>query len=264
MEWKSGEAVELMVAGVRLEGACFGPSPDDAPTLLLLHEGLGCVALWRDFPQKLSEITGFGVFTYSRQGYGKSDPVTLPRPLNYMNVEADKVVGPVMDVAGLKKVILVGHSDGASIAAAYAGMKDDPRLKGVVLMAPHFFAEDISIRAITSALEAYKTTDLRQKLSKYHADVDGAFHGWCDGWLNPEFRNWNIEADLQEIDVPVLFIQGREDAYGTLAQLEALKGNLSSLLVAEIYEDCGHSPALEKQERVLEDIATFVKSLKVH
>ncbi len=263
MEWVSGYNIDFDVGGVRLEGACYGPPPTEAPTLLLLHEGLGCVRLWRDFPQKLSEATGCGVFAYSRQGYGNSDPVTLPRPLNYMNIEAEAVVPVIIDQLGVNDVFLVGHSDGGSIAAAYAGIKEDPRLCGIVLMAPHFFAEDISVSAISEALEAYQSKGLREKLSKYHSDVDGAFHGWCDSWLNPAFRKWSIVDELKQIDVPVQFIQGDEDRYGTLAQLEALEGALSAPLTSKIYKECGHSPFSEKAAQSIADIAEFVENCRM-
>jgi pimeloyl-ACP methyl ester carboxylesterase len=154
---------ELNIDGKRIEANWHGPRPDSAPTIILLHEGLGCVAMWRDFPQRLAEQTGCGVLVYSRFGYGKSDPVTLPRPLTYMHDEALQVLPRVLDAAKIEKAILVGHSDGASIAAIYAGGVQDFRVRGLVLLAPHFFVEAVSITSIQAAKAAYETTDLRQR-----------------------------------------------------------------------------------------------------
>ena len=170
----------------------IGPRPDAAPTLVLLHEGLGCVGLWGDFPEKLQEATGAGVFVYSRAGYGQSSPVTLPRPLTYMHDEARDMLPRLLDEIGFRRGLLIGHSDGASIAAIYAGSHQDHRVGGLVLIAPHFFTEDAGIASIVEARKAYETGDLRQRLSRWHADVDNAFKGWNGAWLDPDFRQWDI------------------------------------------------------------------------
>lgn len=234
------------MGGNRLEGRCFGPSPDESGTLVLLHEGLGSIDLWRDFPEKLACETGWGVFVYSRLGYGRSDPARLPRQLDYMNSEATDSLPLVLDLIGSKKIVLLGHSDGASIAAIYAGSMDDPRLNGVVLIAPHFFAEPVSIQSIGEARKAYDQGELKAKLAKYHDDVESAFLGWNRAWLDPEFMRWNIEKELTEISVPVLGLQGREDQYGTLKQMQALERGAGDRVTIEVIDTCGHSPHLEQ------------------
>jgi len=258
MEWVSGKTVSFDVSGVLLEGKCIGPPPSESDTIILLHEGLGSVELWRDFPDKLAAATGKGVFIYSRQGYGRSDPVILPRPLDYMNLEAERVLPTVLAVIGFKSGYIVGHSDGASIAAIYAGMETDNRLKGIILIAPHFFAEPISVTAIGRVNEQYSGENLCQKLSKYHSDVDGAFKGWCDSWLNPEFLKWNIEEFLAKIDKPILAIQGTDDEYGTMLQMDSLKQNVAGSLQIEMIDSCGHSPHLQFPERIVQLICEFI------
>lgn len=261
LPWKIGEIIAFDVGGISLEAACFGPPPTEAPTIVLLHEGLGSTALWRDFPQKVSDDTGLGVFAYSRHGYGGSSPISLPRPIQYMNDEATKSLPLILDQVGIKEVILLGHSDGASIAAIYAGEFNDARLKAVILMAPHFFAEEISVTSIRDAKTSYLSGGLREKLAKYHQDVEGAFLGWNDTWLRPDFMKWNIEPQLSQITVPVLAIQGREDQYGTLKQMKALEQAVSSNLSIQILDDCGHSPHLEKPEKTRQLIVEFLFGL---
>ena len=211
---------EIVVGGRRMETAWHGPAPERAPTLVLLHEGLGCVEMWRDFPARLAERTGYGVLVYSRAGYGKSDPVSLPRPLTYMHEEALNVLPQVLDQAGVRKTVLVGHSDGASIATIYAGGRQDFRVRGIALMAPHFFVEQVGIESIVAAKKAYEKGNLRERLARYHRDVDTAFWGWNRAWLDPKFRNWRIDEYLRDVRVPILIIQGEDDEYGTKAQLD--------------------------------------------
>ena len=182
----------LTIGDAELEYRFVGPQPDAAPTLVLLHEGLGSAALWGDFPEQLAAATGAGVFAYSRAGYGRSTPVPLPRPLDYMQREAFEVLPRVLDAIGFRRGLLIGHSDGASIATLYAGGVADHRIRGVSLIAPHFIVEDISVRSIAEIKQTYETTELRAKLSRWHADVDNAFYGWNDAWLDPKFRAWDI------------------------------------------------------------------------
>lgn len=177
LTWGAGKGT-VTAGGKSLEWLSFGPSPAEAPTLVLLHEGLGCAALWRDFPQRLAEATGWGVFVYSRAGYGQSDPVSLPRPLDYMTHEAVDVLPEVLDAFGFRRGVLMGHSDGATIAAIHAGSVADFRVRGIILMAPHFFTEDMGIAEIEKAKVGYETSDLRAKMAKYHRDPDNAFLGW--------------------------------------------------------------------------------------
>ncbi|MEM7056198.1 MAG: alpha/beta hydrolase [Pseudomonadota bacterium] len=261
MLWAPGENVWLTIGGVQLEARCWGPPPTDAPTLVLLHEGLGCVELWRDFPDRLAETTGFGVFSFSRQGYGRSDPCNLPRPIDYMECEADTVLRPVLDTAKIEKAVLIGHSDGASIAALYAGRSGDARVCGVGLIAPHFYVEDISIEAIRAARVAYETGDLKERLARYHVNVEAAFQGWNGAWLNPEFRDWDITGCLNAIKTPVLAIQGREDPYGTVAQVEVIADQMTAPATVHLLDQCGHAPHLEQADEALHLILEFIARL---
>ena len=259
--WKEGVRSYLFVNGVKLEATCFGPPPSQAPVIVLLHEGLGCIELWRSFPKELARVTQCGVFVWSRAGYGASDPVVLPRPLDYMSREALDVLPGVLDALQVNKTVLLGHSDGASIAAIYAGSVQDHRIRGLVLMAPHFFVEQVSIDAIAAARMAYDTGELKVKLSVYHNDVDVAFNGWCDAWLADEFRDWNIADNIDYLRVPVLAIQGEQDQYGTMAQIEELERRCYSPVDTTILSDCKHSPHLEKTQDSLNAIKSFLDRL---
>ena len=259
--WSGDPSTQLKSNGKSLEYSCFGPSPDQAPTILLLHEGLGCVALWRDFPAKLAKASGFGVMAYSRAGYGQSDPADLPRPLDYMTREAVDSLPQLIAAAGLQQIILLGHSDGASIAAIYGGSVEDHRVRGLILMAPHFFTEDMGLASIAEAKVAYENTDLSTRMSKYHNNPDNAFYGWNDSWLHADFKNWNITDVIDYIRVPVLAIQGRDDQYGTTAQIEALKAQLYAPLETVLLENCQHTPFLEQPDLTLRSITNFCRRL---
>src|SRR5215210_533974 len=176
----------LELGGASLEYRMVGPRPCRAPTIVMLHEGLGAARLWGDFPERLASRTKAGVFVYSRAGYGRSSPVPLPRPLDYMQREASEVLPKLLDAIGFRRGVLLGHSDGASIAAIYAGTIQDHRVRGLALLAPHFFVEDFSLEEIRRAKERYATTDLRAKLARHHADVDVAFRGWNEAWLDAD------------------------------------------------------------------------------
>ena len=247
----------LTIGAHTLEYRMIGPRPGDAPTLVLLHEGLGCAGLLGDFPEKLQQATGYGVFVYSRAGYGQSSPVTLPRPLTYMHDEARDVLPALLDAIGFQRGLLIGHSDGASIAALYAGTHQDHRLSGLVLMAPHFFTEDMGIVAIAEAKAAYETTDLRSKLARWHQDPDNAFRGWNDAWLDPGFRQWDITEQLAYIRVPILIVQGEDDQYGTAAQIEAAERECYCPVEAALLPGVKHSPQREATEVTLRAISEF-------
>lgn len=238
-----------------LECAWWGPPPAERPTLVLLHEGLGCIALWRDLPAQLAARTGCGVFAYSRFGYGASSPCALPRPLDYMRIEATEILPAVLNAAGITRAILIGHSDGASIAAIHAGAVRDPRIAGAVLIAPHYFVEPSALVAIAAARTAYATGDLRPKLARYHTHVEAAFRGWCDAWLDPDFRRFNLTADLAGITVPVLQLQGTQDPYGTTAQTDCLAQAETVLLPVR------HAPHLEAAQESLAAMAGFVRKV---
>jgi pimeloyl-ACP methyl ester carboxylesterase len=249
----------LDIAAQRLEYRFVGPRPDITPTLVLLHEGLGCVGLWDDFPDRLSAATGLGVFAYSRAGYGKSSPVPLPRPLSYMHDEARETLPCLLDAIGFRRGLLVGHSDGASIAAIYAGSHQDHRIGGLVLIAPHFFTEDSGIASIAEAKVAYESGDLRARLARWHADVDNAFRGWNGAWLDPDFRKWDISEFLAYIRVPVLVVQGEDDQYGTVKQVETVRQECYCPVEVALLPAARHSPQREAPEATLKSISDFVR-----
>jgi pimeloyl-ACP methyl ester carboxylesterase len=261
-DWRDGAAGFVEIDDKRLDAACFGPTPERAPTLVLLHEGLGCVALWRDFPRKLAAATGFGVFVYSRLGYGASDTIALPRPLDYMTREAVDVLPKVLEAIGFRRGVLLGHSDGATIAAIHAGTIADFRVRGLILMAPHFFTEPSGLASIRAAREAYAQGDLRARLARYHTDVDAAFHGWCDAWLDPGFERWNVGEVIDYWRVPALAIQGRDDEYGTLAQIREIETRTYSPVDTLILDGCKHHPHLEASEATLSAIGDFCARLE--
>ena len=255
----------IKAGGVRLECRWWGPRRGPGPVLVLLHEGLGCVAMWRDFPALLHRRTGLRVFAWSRAGYGGSDPADLPRRPDYMHVEGRDVVVAVLDAAGIDDAVLVGHSDGASIAVVHAGThagESKPRIRALVLLAPHVFCEDVSIAGIRAAGDAYRGGGLRERLARHHGDgVDAAFFGWHDAWMLPEFRQWSIEAFLPEITAPVLLIQGERDAYGSVAQLEAIERGVAGPVTREWLADCGHVPHCERPRETLDAIEAFLAGL---
>jgi len=256
---KLEESGHLAIGSQRLEYRFIGPQPDKAPTLVLLHEGLGCVGLWNDFPEKLSAATGAGVFVYSRAGYGASSPVKLPRPLGYMHDEARETLPRLLDAIGFRRGLLVGHSDGASIAAIYAGSHQDHRVGGLVLIAPHFFTEDPGIASIVEAKKAYETGDLRARLARWHADVDNAFKGWNGAWLDPEFRKWDITGFLAYIRVPMLIVQGKDDQYGTVRQIEVAQQECYCPVEVALLPGARHSPQRDAPEPTLKAISEFVE-----
>jgi pimeloyl-ACP methyl ester carboxylesterase len=241
--------------------------PQDAPVvrrpvLVFLHEGLGSVALWKDFPVEVAAATGCPALVYSRYGYGKSDPLRGSRDVDYMHREALEVLPQVLDHFKIGSAVLVGHSDGASIALIYAGA-GKRSLSGVVAMAPHVFVEDITVKSIAEAKTAFERTDLAQKLGRYHDDVVSAFIGWNDIWLHPDFRSWNIEEYLPGIVVPVLLIQGEDDQYGTMAQVSAVARQVSGPVETIMLPGCGHSPHQSPQKAAtIATIASFVAKLR--
>jgi len=257
-----GDNNYLIVGGKRLEIAWHGPSPDEAPTLVLLHEGLGCVAMWRDFPAKLAASTGCGVLVYSRLGYGRSDACSLPRPVRFMHDEGLKVLPNLLKAAGINECILVGHSDGGSIAIIYAGGTLANPLRALITEAAHVFCEEITIHSIEKAKESYQRGDLRQKLGKYHgANTDCAFWGWNATWLHPDFRNWNLEEYLPRIKVPVLAIQGENDEYGTEAQIEAIEQQAGAGAEIVMLPDAGHSPHDDQETATLQAMTRFISGV---
>ena len=247
----------LAIGDARLEYRIAGPLPADAPTIVLLHEGLGSAGLWRDFPDALAAATGLGVFAYSRAGYGASSPAPLPWGVRYMHDEATRVLPRVLDAIGFRRGLLVGHSDGASIAAIHAGDVRDPRVAGSSLIAPHFVVEDVSLAAIAVARLAYQTGGLRDRLARWHRDVDNAFHGWNGAWLSPDFRTWDITDALARIAVPIQIVQGGKDEYGTIRQVEVARETARGPVEVLLLDAAGHAPQRDAPAETLQAIARF-------
>jgi pimeloyl-ACP methyl ester carboxylesterase len=251
---------ERIVDGKRLDTLWISPVQPGRPTIVMLHEGLGSIALWKDFPEHVAQRTGCGVFVYSRYGHGRSERLAEKRTVNYLHREAGIVLPALLAKEGIQLPILFGHSDGASIALIYAGKHpDSPR--GLILEAPHVFVEDLSVKSITATKIAYETTDLARKLARYHEHVDATFRGWSDIWLDPLFRAWNIESDLDSIRCPVLVIQGEDDEYGTVAQIKAIQARIASAQVL-LLPRCGHSPHRDQEKATLDRVAEFIGGIQ--
>jgi len=251
----------LTIGAANLEYRMIGPQPDQAPTIVMLHEGLGSAGLWGDFPEKLQAATGAGVLVYSRAGYGASSRVTLPRPLDYMHVEALEVLPKLLEAIGFRRGVLLGHSDGASIAAIYAGGIQDHRVRAVAMIAPHFIVEDISVASIAEIKTAYETTDLKARLARWHEDVDNAFLGWNGAWLDPQFRNWDISDYLAYIRVPVAIIQGDADQYGTVRQIAVARQECYCPVEVTMLPGVGHAPHREAPAETLQALAEFYRAI---
>jgi len=246
----------------RVRGVEYSLSPAPSagfPTIVFLHEGLGSAGIWRDFPEKLSAATGCGALVYSRRGYGGSDPIALPRALDYMEQEGEQALPALLRDLGIHNPFLFGHSDGASIALVSAG--SGLAVRGLLLEAPHVFCEELSLQSIAKARDAYEQGDLRAKLIRWHPNnIDQAFYGWNDTWLHPDFRRWNIERYLQNIRAPMLLLQGLDDEYGTRAQLDSIARHASGPIQLELLELCGHSPHRDQPDRTLSLARSFIRS----
>jgi pimeloyl-ACP methyl ester carboxylesterase len=261
MDWLPDTELLIQAGGASLEARCWGPPPDRAPMLVLLHEGLGSVAVWGGFPARLVEATGWGVLAYSRPGYGRSDLCPLPRPLDFMEREATEILPQVLDAAGFRRGILLGHSDGATIAALHAGTVEDFRVRGLVLLAPHFFVEEITLRAIRALRDGWEDGEVRRALGRLHPDPDATFRGWSDAWLDPGFRDWDVTDALDYIRVPVLGIQGEDDEYGTPAQLAILDA-VPAPVERHLLPGCRHDPHSDRPDETLRLIADFLARLE--
>ena len=248
----------VTVDGKRLETLRYSPSGKKL-TIVVLHEGLGSVSMWKDFPERLAKSTGCGVLVYSRYGHGKSERLAEKRSVDFMHHEAQVVLPELFERCEIEAPILLGHSDGGSISIIYAGTAPQ-RPAALVLEAPHVFVEDLSVSSISKIRAAYEMKDLRQKLARYHDHVDETFWGWNDIWLDPRFRSWNIEDYLNAVHCPVLVIQGENDEYGTLAQVEAIKARLPNTETL-VLPECGHSPHRDQPARTLAAISRFVRSV---
>ena len=253
----------LTIDGVRLEYRSLRPAAAVAgsPVLMLLHEGLGCVGMWRHFPERLAEGTRCAVFALSRAGYGRSDPVPLPRPLDYHERET-AMLPKVLAAAGIGRHLLIGHSDGGTIALLAAAARSPRPAQAIVTMAAHVFVEEVSIAGIIEARHGWEHGDLRPRLERWHdGNVECAFLGWCDTWLDPRFRDWNIEHRLRDVRVPALVMQGAHDHYGTPAQVEAIAGGVAGPVRTLMVDGAGHAPHLERPEAVIAAIAAFLAAL---
>lgn len=251
----------VSVDNVRLEYTWHGPSPVHAPTMVFLHEGLGSISQWRDFPAELCSRLGCGGLVYSRCGHGKSDALTGPRTTRFMHDEAIEVLPRLMEMFEIKRPILVGHSDGASIALIHAGSgAGDPF--ALILEAPHVFVEDVTVNRIAELRDLYRSTDLRTRLARHHGqNVDTLFDYWTDVWLRPEFRRWNIERYLPDVTCPTLIIQGKQDEYGTDRQVNTLLAALGGRCEGIVLERCGHSPHIDQRSTVSDLMTRFVRDL---
>jgi pimeloyl-ACP methyl ester carboxylesterase len=246
---------------LRLEYRMIGPRPETAPTIVMLHEGLGSVELWGQFPDKIAAATAAGVFVYSRGGYGNSTGTKLPRGTSFMDEEARDVLPRVLAAIGFRRGIILGHSDGASIATIYAGSVQDHRVRGLVLIAPHFFTEEMGLAEIRRARKSFDTGALRERLKPYHADVDTAFRSWNEPWLHPDFQKWDITEALGYIRVPVLIVQGENDQYGTLKQIEVARQECFCPVDAVVLPGVRHIPYREAPELTLNSVAEFINRL---
>jgi pimeloyl-ACP methyl ester carboxylesterase len=252
------ELRDVLVDGKRIETLRIA-ARGDGPTIILLHEGLGSIALWKDFPQVLAERTGCGVLLYSRYGHGNSQKQAERRPVTFMHHEGEVVLPELLDKLEIEQPVLLGHSDGGSIALIFAGRYPE-RVRGLILEAPHVFVEEYGLASIRAAKVAFETTDFRMKLGCYHANVDEMFWAWNDVWLDPEFPSWNIEEYLGSVRCPLLCLQGEEDEYGTRAQVDTIVAKVPGAELMML-RNCGHSPHRDQREATLLAITSFISKL---
>ena len=247
--------------GRRLEFHRHGAEDPEAPTLVLLHHGLGSVSSWRRFPEEAATATGLGALAYSRWGYGKSEPFRdFPHPVEFMHREALEDLPALLRRLDVRRPILVGHSDGASIALLYAAAGLSPPPLGLFLLAPHVFVEDRTVAAAVRARLDYETGDLRERLARHHADVDSAFYGWNTIWLLPQFRAWNIEAEVSRVRCPITVVQGEDDEYGTSAQAESIRARAPGAEIV-LLPECGHEPQRDRPVETLRALQAHVGRL---
>ncbi len=257
IDWCVGSGF-VEIDGKSLEWSTFGATPQHDPVIVMLHEGLGCVQLWRAFPALVASDCAHPVLAFSRAGYGQSDAAELPRPLDYMTREATVIIPQLLDAIGAERYVLLGHSDGATIAAEYAGRVVDPRLCGLVLIAPHFFTEPEGLAEIRRIRESFADGNLRKRMARYHRNAEATFRGWNDAWLDPGFAVWNVVAVIDRFAVPALVIQGIQDPYGTPAQADVVANRSRFPVETLMLENCGHSPHIEQTARTVTAVTRFV------
>lgn len=254
--------ISLTADNRRLEAYWIGPPPSASPTLVFLHEGLGSAGAWLELAEAVAEATGWGALVYSRAGYGASEPADLPLPVRFMHDEATTVLPEILDSLGIGEAVLVGHSDGASIALIHAAGPGAGRIRGLALEAPHSFVEPVTLASIAALPERFHQGNLREKLERLHgANTDRIFAGWTDVWLRPEFASWSLVDLLPAVTCPVLVIQGEQDEYGTIRQVEAVAKGVSGPVETLVLPDCRHSPHRDRREETLAVIASFVRSV---
>lgn len=246
----------VTVKGLKLEYRDFPATAEGRPTLLLLHEGLGSVSMWRHFPEKLAAATGCRLIVWSRAGYGGSEPYPEARTLRYMHREGEEMLPALLAALNIERPILIGHSDGGSIALIFAGAFPEVPL-GVAVMAPHEFVEAETLAGIRTARQVWDDTDWPHKLARYHRDAPRVFSDWNDCWLSPPFRDWNIEEYLPKIRCPVLAIQGEDDEYATMRQIDVIAEQVPGTELLKLPK-CGHSPQRDQEALVLDALAAFV------
>ena len=247
-------------AGRKLEYEWFGEATAAAPVLVFLHEGLGSIRQWRDFPAQVAVATGWRALAYNRYGYGDSDVLEAPRKPDFMHDEARIALPELLRALKVHEPILVGHSDGASISLIHAGSAFPVR--AVAVAAPHVFMEAFNLVSIADLTRTFETTDLPEKLGKYHRDPRKTFHGWSDVWQSPGFRDWDIQEFLPGISCPVLAIQGSDDQYGSMAQLHAIARQVKGSCELLEIPGCGHSPHREQPKVLLDALVRFVASVR--
>ncbi len=253
----------LTIDATKIEIQWHNKEIQNRPWLIFLHEGLGCTAMWKDYPKRLARATGCPALVFSRPGYGKSDPCPLPWKTSFMHTQAKEILPKVLKAANIDQYILIGHSDGGSIGIIFAGSPPAKGLKAVITEAAHVFCEKLSVDSIARAKINYEQGDLKKGLEKYHGkNTDNAFYGWNDVWLNPKFMQWNIEKHLKQIKVPMLALQGKDDQYGTSKQLASIKKRVVKVST-HLMDDCCHTPHFEQPQCTLDLMADFIKKLTI-
>ena len=255
----------VLAAGCQLRVKFIEPEPrllfTDRPTLVFLHEGLGCIEMWRDFPETLCMAVGCFGLVYDRKGYGQSEKFDGPWPVDYLRTESLLYLPALLNKCSVGNAVLIGHSDGGTIALL-AAAADGNLIRGIITEAAHIFVEKITIEGIHKAVEAFETADLKEKLTRYHKEnTKTIFSRWADRWLSSEFRNWNIREDLPKITCPALLLQGEDDEYGTHAQIDGIAAQVSGPVRTKLIPDCGHIPHFQAKDAVLAEMMSFIEEL---
>ncbi|MFQ5516711.1 MAG: alpha/beta fold hydrolase [Acidimicrobiia bacterium] len=252
----------IEVGGVGIEYTWVGPR--SGPVIVFLHEGLGCVTMWRRFPEAVAAASGLGVLVYSRWGYGRSDPRPLPWPVDHMEQEARQGLPSLLDALEVGDRVLWGHSDGATISLIHGGSHDDPQLRGIISVAAHVFGgETIGMESIEAARRSYASGDLADGLARHHTDPEGAFRGWADTWARLDSEDWTVERYLPSVGVPTLVVQGTADRYGTMGQVDAICGGIGTQARRLVLDGCGHHPHQEAPEVMVRQTVRFLDDLEL-